>query len=287
MKRMAKNGKAASGVVNNLLAHLPIWKYTSTEGCKQQLLAVFKADGIPNEYLISQAVESRKKEVKWPWLYFPFVLFGFSMLYLICIALIWPGTRYAYTSIVTVFMLAFVFRITFYNTYLDICKNLVLAADGLLRDVPARAEDSILPVLTERTDEMTAIQGMTEEDREEFLELAKAVSQWHGKICVILMAQSLRRGCGRPSIYDNFSPPDIESFATLIGCVAKNVKDKMKDYQRWDKIKLTTEKSKTTHLRYARILQKFYKQRNDSDLHDAAKKLHAYISGIKIPQPKE
>src|ERR1700735_4779993 len=94
--------------------------YDSPEDCRAKLLSVIGADHFPNEFLLNHAVEVRKKEIRWRWLFIPFVVFGFLIIYFLWGALVFHAPKHVYFSLVLIISLIIVFRVTFYESYLII-----------------------------------------------------------------------------------------------------------------------------------------------------------------------
>src|SRR5579872_1515080 len=98
--------------------------YDSPEDCRAKLLAVIDADHFPNEFLLNHAIEVRKKEIRWRWLYIPSVLFGLLIAYLLYGAFIFPVPKYVYLNFALIIILTIIFWITFYQSYLEVYNRL-------------------------------------------------------------------------------------------------------------------------------------------------------------------
>jgi len=150
----------ATMAIANLIEKLPIGRFTSQDNCKKELLTFLGGDHLPNEGLLRYAVESRKREIQWIWLYIPSIMFGLMMFYILCFGTILPVSRYIFFALFMLVSLAILFKITFYKSYEDCYKNIILAASDLLRNPPIRT--SIKKVkLTSKKVERVAPKGLT------------------------------------------------------------------------------------------------------------------------------
>ncbi len=193
--------------------------YDSPEDCRAKLLAVIDADHFPNELLLNHAIEVRKKEIRWRYLYIPMVMFGFLIAYLLYGALVFHVPKFVYISFVLIIILTIVFRITFYQSYLDVYNRILFAAISFNEngELPLELEpvspDETTLLEENKSDlqELPALQAAAPRERkvygtelEPFFAGASADANY-GRIKIFLLDQLLRRECKRPSIFDE--PP--------------------------------------------------------------------------------
>lgn len=267
--------------------------YDSPEDCKAKLLAVINADHFPNEFLLNHAIEVRKKEIRWRWLWIPMVMFAFLVVYLLYGALFFHVPKYVYLSLVLIIILVIVFRITFYQSYLNIYNRLSLTAASLKDEIPqvpkTKTPDKSFFLQTRKPglQQQPAIEERAPAEKKEYgkeLDLFFAKAGDHevkGRIKILLLDQLVRKECNRASIFDVLSR-DIDRSVDIQGCKAKNVASQMQYYNSRKSIKLKKTHSQTTHLKYLSYLQEYYREIGEPMLEKQAEDLYYFIDLMKI-----
>jgi hypothetical protein len=98
----------------------------------KKLMEMVNNEYVPNRFFLDHAIERRKKEIRWIWLYLPFTLFAFVAVYFLYGALVFHVPKYVYLAFVLIPILAFSFKISFYQEYLNQCDRLMLTVAELL-----------------------------------------------------------------------------------------------------------------------------------------------------------
>ena len=285
-------------MIGKVKINLPFGGYDSPEDCRAKLLAVIDADHFPNELLLNHAIEVRMKEIRWRYLYIPFVMFGFLAAYLLYGALVFHVSKYVYLSLVLIIILTIVFRVTFYQSYLDVYNRILFAATSFKEsgELPLESETATPeePTLLQESksdlQELSALQTAAPRERkvygkelEPFFTGASAEAKY-GRSKIFLLDQLLRRECKLPSIFDE-RQDKIDRSVPIFGCVAKNVISQFAFYYSRQSIELKTRHSKTTHKKYLKSLQAYYSQIDDPMLEKQAKNLRFFIAALKV-EPK-
>jgi hypothetical protein len=301
MLRKGESGKMQAGV---------IWD--------KKLMEIVNSEYVPNRFFLDHAIERRKKEIRWVWLYLPFTIFAFTGIYFIYGALVWHVPKYVYLVFALMPTLAFIFRISFYREYLKQCDRLMLTVSELLAKTAEGGEAASETPGTKvdvqeiagmpesagsfEPEKLTVLQDPTpvvqdtpvlQGDRipgkkyfgDELLPLFEDAGDnfKKGKIKIFLLDQLLRHECGRPSIHDR-AAFNIQDSVRIPGCKYKNIISQLNEYQSREAIRLKTKNILSTHKKYLRILKKFYERSGDLVLRDRAKDLSSFLFSPKLPR---
>jgi hypothetical protein len=98
----------------------------------KKLMETVNNEYIPNRFFLDFAIERRRKEIRWIWVYIPFIFFAFIGIYILYGTLVWHMPRYVYLAFVLLPTLAISFRFSFYQEYLRQCDRLMLTVSELL-----------------------------------------------------------------------------------------------------------------------------------------------------------
>jgi len=141
-----------------------------------------------------------------------------------------------------------------------------------------KQEEKVLPDLQEQVGEPAKRLLYGEELNLLWEELGEGFQK--GRVPLFLLDQLIRWECKKPSIHDPGA--NIANSVRIPGCKPKNIISKYPDYWSREALIIKTGNSKSTHLKYLRILQEYYNKIDDLALYNQAKDLSSFITSIKI-----
>ena len=313
MNKIVNTWIEEKGTVRTVFRKISLWKYASSESCRLQLMDAIEKGGIPiSPYVMQYAIEKRKVEVQWISVFLPLIPFVSAVLFFFYGAMNSHVVLHLYLCIILMVSLGLVYKITFFNQYLEAKKLIYYSGDALLREVSlTEAPDKIgtippsdfaafpietkdvqirdgLPLLLNKVIE-TALPAINIETHNgnsfAMLEAetgsikTAVVSETAGKGCIntLLLHELIKKECGRPNIYRGDIHKSVEYYSHITGCKAKNILDKKKLYEKRDAIDLKTPNARTTHLKYLELLLGYYLEIGDDILYNKAEDLQSFI----------
>jgi len=98
-----------------------------------------------------------------------------------------------------------------------------------------------------------------------------------GTINLILLAELIKKECGRPNIYTGDIHNTAAYYARVTGCNPKNIVDKTKYYRSREGIHVNTANIRSTHRKYLELLLTHYQEIVDDTLYRGAEDLQSFI----------
>ena len=313
MNKNANTWNEGNGTVRTVFRTLALWKYSTPETCKLQLLnAVEKENVLPGPYLLQYVIKRRVREIRWLSVYAPMVAFLIISLFIISSILSFPDGHHLYMGFGLLAGLGIAFRVTFYEQYLEAQKFLSFAGDTIRREIFQKEHSTDVPPAQEQAPvavtsgsdmvieaDLTPIEApaITMEiknpvimedvllDKEEPLSLVTEPesdegvpgSSHKGTINLILLEELIKKECGRPNIYNGDIHNTIAFYARITGCNPKNIADKTKYYRTREAIRLETSNARSTHRKYLELLLTHYREISDDTLYNGAEDLQSFI----------
>ncbi|MDR3669020.1 MAG: hypothetical protein P4L35_19495 [Ignavibacteriaceae bacterium] len=301
------------GTVRTVFRKIALWDYASRESCRLQLIhAIEKEEITISPFGMKYAIDSRKVEIQWISVILPLLPFVSALLFFLYGAMNSHIVLHLSLCIILMVSLGLVYKITFFNQYLEAKKLVYYSGDAILREVSLReAPDKIgaiqpsnfasfpaeikdvqirdgLPLLLNKTIESAtpAIDIETQSgnsfhvpEAETGIIKTTVVSEIAGKGCIntLLLHELIKKECGRPNIYRGDIHKSVEYYSHITGCKAKNILDKKKLYEKRDTMDLKTANARTTHLKYLELLLGYYLEIGDDILYNKAEDLQSFI----------
>jgi len=120
------------GIIPAVIRALALWQHSTEEQAKQQLVkALEKGNRPPGPYMLQYAINRRKQEIHWPFLYIPAFIHLLVSLLLIMEGLISQKPWTLPIAVAVVACLFFIFRLTWFSKSSEACRFLYLAGDAL------------------------------------------------------------------------------------------------------------------------------------------------------------
>lgn len=305
------------GTVRTMFRKMSLWDYASKEKSKLQLLrAIEKGNTLPSLFLVQFAIDRRKNEIQWISLYFPLLMLVSPLFFFMYGALISHIAMYLYLGMGLMVSLSVVFRITFYNQYLDACKFLYHAGDCIFQEVqmttPGRMEASeweevqtikqtnftAAPAITEyvqvHKETLPLVEGaetplpesvlekidpivMPEEDNEMETEEGDPKKSRKGVIPLVLLHELVKKECGQPNIFKGDQHENAELIALITDFKAPNIAKKMGIYKNRELINRNSRHIRTTHKGYLETLLHYYSRTENDTLYRGAENLQSFL----------
>jgi len=287
MKKFVREWIEGNGVMQTKIRTLTNWACPTEEQTKLQLLKIIeRRPGANGPHTLQYAIDGRKREIQWGFLYLPLLAFSIPGLLLMVGALISQNHRLFYLTIAVIISLVFVFRSFCSIQYLEFYRVTCSAADAILKDqlvnlLPAKTP--MLPPSEIRTQIGQLDLRPTEDADSEDDEYALS-HPGKGTIPLFLLNELIKKEAGRPNIYNGNLQETVLLHVDLSGCRAKNIVNKAKYYRSRKFIPLGTENARTTHRKYLDKLLRHYQAIGDAELTKVAEDLLIYIDSQ--PRPK-
>jgi len=287
MKKFVSEWIEGNGAMQTWIRTLTNWASPTEEQTKLQLLKVIeRRPGAYGPHSLQYAIDRRKREIQWDFLYLPLLAFSIPGMLLMVGALISQNHRLFYLTLAAIISLVFVFRNLCSLQYLEFHRITCSAADAIWKErfgnsVPGKP--TLLPPSETRTQvgqlDLRPIEEADLEDDEDPLS-----HPGKGAIPLFLLNEQLKKEVGRPNIYNGNIQETVLLHVDLSGCRAKNILNKAKYYRSRKSIPLGTENARTTHRKYLEKLLRHYKAIGDAELSKGAEDLLLYVDSQ--PRPK-
>ena len=287
MKKFVRDWIEGNGVMQTKIRTLTNWACPTEEQTKLQLLKVIeRRPGAYGPHTLQYAIDRRKREIQWGFLYLPILAFSIPGLLLLIGALISQNHRLFYLTMAVIISLVFVFRSFCSTQYLEFYRITCSAADAIWKERlgnSVHAKPPLLPPSEIKTQvgqlDLPPVGDADSEDDEDALS-----HPGKGAIPLLLLNELIKKEAGRPNIYNGNIQETVLLHVDLSGCRAKNILSKAKYYRSRKFVPLGTENARTTHRKYLEKLLRHYQAIGDTELSKWAEDLLVYVDSQ--PRPK-
>lgn len=123
MKKEVRSWIEGKGIIPTVFRALALWEYSTEEQARQQLMKVIeRGNHTPGPYILQYAIDQRKKEIQWPFLYLPLFAHLLLSLFVIMGGLFSQKPWGLSVSVAIVNCLIFIFRNTWFSKYSEACR---------------------------------------------------------------------------------------------------------------------------------------------------------------------
>jgi len=280
MKQKVRVWIEGKGIIPTVLRALSLWDYSTEEQARRQLEKVIeRGNHPPGPYILQYAINRRKQEIQWPFLYIPLFTYLLISILLIMGGLSSQKPWQLFMSMAIVACLVFIFRNTWLSTYAAAFRSICLAGDALSREwfEKTKTEMENAP----QNPETEIQQGQPEIPRSDETQLGRDSDATRelvkGALPIFLLHELLKKECKRPNIYDGDIHETTRYYAIVSGFKQKNILSKVKHYISRQSLDLRTPNARSTHRKYIDILQQHYNEINDDTLYKQAGDLQSFI----------
>jgi hypothetical protein len=259
---------------------LALWEYSTEEQARQQLVKVIeRGNHPPGPYILQYAINRRKQEIQWPFLYIPAIIHLLVSINLIMEGLLSQKPWTLSVSMAVVACLLFIFRFTWFSKSSEACRFLYLAGDALSDEKLGKTE-----IENQQTSQGPAVaiqhgQPNIHHGGEPDLEGTNDAPRdlVKGALPTFFLHELVKKECRRPNIYDGDIHKTTLYCVQITGCRQKNILSKAKYYITRQSIDLSTPNARSTHRKYLETLLQHYNAIGDDDLYKQAENLQTFI----------
>jgi hypothetical protein len=288
MKKFVREWVEGKGDMQTGIRKLTNWAYPTEEQTKLQLLKVIeKKPGAYGPHTLQYAIDRRKREIQWDFLYLPFLALSTPDILLLVGALFSQNHRLIYLTLAVITSLVFVFRSLCSLQYLEFYRITCAAADAIWKERfgnPVLATVSVLPPSeSKKQAEQLDFPPMEKSDPE--VDEDALPQPGKGAIPLFLLHELIKREAHRPNICSGDIHETVLLHADLSGRRPKNILSRLKNYKSRRSIILATENSRTTHRQYLEKLRQHYLAIGDVELAKGAEDLLLFIQNNSGAKP--
>ena len=268
------------GIMSAVFRALALWEYSTEEQARKQLVKALEKGNHPaGPYILQYAINRRKQEIQWPFLYIPAIIHLLVSIHLIMEGLLSQKPWTLFVTVAVVACLLFIFRFTWFSKCSEACRFLYLAGDALSNERFGKTEAERQQASQSPEIPIQQVQPNIHQGEEHDLEQPNDASRdvVKGALATLLLHELLMKECNRPNIYNGGIHETTLYYSQISGCRQKNILSKIKHYKTRQSIDLSTPNARSTHRKYLETLLQHYNAIGDDDLYKQAEDLQTFI----------
>ncbi len=289
MKEKMTNWLEKEKRLQQFIRYIFFYSYLTPEKCRLAILQSIESSGAePETESIQLEIYRRTIYIKAAFVYAPITLILLFHLFLFGAALKNISSPVAAVSLLISSYLIIIYRVTFLEYYLSSFQSLRIAKNKMLASLgkPATSNEKVgihqekegkshgdlsFSISPYGPQQARARESTEKEEAEEWAGVQK------GTIATILLNELIKKECGRPCLFSGDIEKAADFHVFIAHCKKKNLLDKAKTYRRREAIRISSENSRSTHVKYLSVIADHFREIGDTELYKQAEDLRMFI----------